>query len=319
MNMSADMASRLRSMSINDSPLLVEERAMSILSTSAERRLAASSKVVRVRVLASKKRLITVLPRSSGTFLIARSPTSTNEAAVSRISSRMARGRPSMPIKLRSRPAPVSCRVSGDGSLMSGLHVQDVRSERRGPAQFYPLLRVQCQVFATNIGGKRQFALADVEQHGEGDAGGAAIVEQFIERGAHGAAAHQYVVHQHHVGVVDIKRQGGWLHFRVQAAAGEVVAVEADVQRAGRGAAAEFAVQCLGHPGTAGMDADQQVFLDAAFRQVRMQFGGHAFKQLVDMGTAEITHTVSPAPSLKKDSISKTAAMLSTSGSLPPR
>ena len=38
------------------------------ISTSADRRFAASSKVVRVRVLDSKNRLTMVLPRSSGTF-----------------------------------------------------------------------------------------------------------------------------------------------------------------------------------------------------------------------------------------------------------
>jgi hypothetical protein len=51
------------------------------LSTSADRRLAASSKVVRVRVLGSKKRLTMVLPRSSGTFLTARPPTPAKDSA----------------------------------------------------------------------------------------------------------------------------------------------------------------------------------------------------------------------------------------------
>ena len=55
------------------SPLLVDETPMLRLMTSADRRLAAISNVVRVRVLFSKKRLNTVLPRSSGTFLTSRS------------------------------------------------------------------------------------------------------------------------------------------------------------------------------------------------------------------------------------------------------
>ena len=44
---------------------------MLILSTSAERRLAANSKVVLVRVLASKNKLTMVLPRKIGTFFTA--------------------------------------------------------------------------------------------------------------------------------------------------------------------------------------------------------------------------------------------------------
>jgi len=51
--------------------------------------LPAISKVVRVRVLDSKNRLTTVLPRSSGTFLISRSPTEMNDSAVLRISRRV--------------------------------------------------------------------------------------------------------------------------------------------------------------------------------------------------------------------------------------
>src|SRR3989338_9064086 len=80
------MASRLRAMSLKDSPFVILEVDGEILRTSAERRLAASSKEVRVRVEDSIKRLITVRPRSVGTFLIKRSvETFFMEAAVSRI------------------------------------------------------------------------------------------------------------------------------------------------------------------------------------------------------------------------------------------
>lgn len=72
-------------MSIRDSPLLREEVEVEMFTASAERRFAASSKEVRVRVEASKKRLITVLPRRAGTFLIDLADTSLNDSAVSRI------------------------------------------------------------------------------------------------------------------------------------------------------------------------------------------------------------------------------------------
>ena len=90
------------------SPLAVEERAMSRLKTSADRRLAAISKVVRVRVLFSKNRLNTLLPRRSGTFLTSRSLTLTNWEAVSRMCVRMSRDRPSVDSRWMSSPCLLS-------------------------------------------------------------------------------------------------------------------------------------------------------------------------------------------------------------------
>lgn len=55
-----------------------------MLIASAESRFAAISNEVRVLVDGSKKRLITVLPRRVGTFLIARAETSLKDSAVSR-------------------------------------------------------------------------------------------------------------------------------------------------------------------------------------------------------------------------------------------
>src|SRR5213079_1136038 len=69
----------------SDSPLLTEDVEGEMLTASAESRLAAISNEVRVRVEASKKRLMTVLPRRVGTFLIVRAETSLNDSAVSRI------------------------------------------------------------------------------------------------------------------------------------------------------------------------------------------------------------------------------------------
>ncbi len=96
-------------MSNRVSPLLVELVDTLRLITSADRRWAASSKVVRVRVEFSKNTLHTVLPRSSGTFFTARAPTSRKESAVSRISVSSSRGRPSSERKWRSWPWSLSC------------------------------------------------------------------------------------------------------------------------------------------------------------------------------------------------------------------
>ena len=82
--------------SSSDSPLAVLERVMSRLKTSADRRRAAISNVVRVRVLFSKKRLKTLLPRNSGTFLTSRSAMLMKLSAVVRMRSTTGRGRPSI-------------------------------------------------------------------------------------------------------------------------------------------------------------------------------------------------------------------------------
>ena len=82
---SGDIASRLRAVSRSVSPLVTLEVEALMLMASAERRLAAISKEVRVRVEGSKKRLMTVRPRSVGTFLISRREMSRKDSAVSRM------------------------------------------------------------------------------------------------------------------------------------------------------------------------------------------------------------------------------------------
>jgi hypothetical protein len=107
--MSAAIADRLAMVSSSDSPLAVDEREMSRLITSADSRVAAISKVVRVRVEFSKNRLKTLLPRSSGTFLTSRSLTLTKVEARSRMSTSVSRGRPSTDSRWTSSPCLLSC------------------------------------------------------------------------------------------------------------------------------------------------------------------------------------------------------------------
>jgi hypothetical protein len=77
---SALSASRLRAVSLSVSPFLNDEASAVKLMMSADSRCSASSKLMRVRVDGSTNRLTTVLPRSAGTFLMARSPTALNAA-----------------------------------------------------------------------------------------------------------------------------------------------------------------------------------------------------------------------------------------------
>ncbi len=82
---SAWSASRLSAVSFSVSPLVSDELVAEIFTTSALRRWAASSKLMRVRVLGSTKKFTIVLPRRAGTFLISRVPTFLKAAAVSRM------------------------------------------------------------------------------------------------------------------------------------------------------------------------------------------------------------------------------------------
>ena len=82
---SGDIASRLRAVSSSVSPLVVDDAEPEMLTASADRRFAAISNDVRVRVDGSKNRLMTVFPRSVGTFLIGRSAISRNRSLRSRM------------------------------------------------------------------------------------------------------------------------------------------------------------------------------------------------------------------------------------------
>src|SRR5688500_7974934 len=116
-NMSACMADKFATVSSSDSPLLADDTAMLRLITSADRRLAAISKVVRVRVEGSKNKLNTLLPRNSGTFFTSRSVTPAKDSAVSRICSSTSRGSPSMESRCSSSPLELSWGLRCTGRL----------------------------------------------------------------------------------------------------------------------------------------------------------------------------------------------------------
>jgi hypothetical protein len=87
------MASRVSEVSLRLSPLDSEEPFAEKLMTSADRRLAAASNEIRVRVLSSKNRFTTVRPRRAGSFLIGRSASDRISSAVASTSSASARVR----------------------------------------------------------------------------------------------------------------------------------------------------------------------------------------------------------------------------------
>src|SRR5215471_19229226 len=164
------------------SPLLVDETPILRLITSAERRLAAISNVVRVRVLLSKKRLNTVLPRSRGTFLTSRSAMETKGTAVSRMRPITSGGSPSSVSRCWSSPAPLSC-----GLRTAGL---SCRFHRERELAVGPPLQHDRQIARdgqarADIGSlDRQLAAAAIDQHRELDRVRPPIIEQLVDRGA---------------------------------------------------------------------------------------------------------------------------------------
>jgi hypothetical protein len=90
---SAPIACSVCAVSLSDSPFDTLEPRAEKLMTSADSRLAAASKEIRVRVESSKNRLTTVRPRSGGSFLISRDWVSAIVSAVSRISTAVSASR----------------------------------------------------------------------------------------------------------------------------------------------------------------------------------------------------------------------------------
>ena len=72
--------------------------------------------------------------------------------------------------------------------------------------------------------------MAAVGEHGQLHARGAAVVEQRLDRGAHGAAGVEHVVDDHHRAAVDVEVDVRGVHDGRVGPARDVVAVEADVE-----------------------------------------------------------------------------------------
>src|SRR5260221_9955249 len=240
-NMSAYIAERLSTVSSRVSPLVEDDTAMFRLMTSADKRFAAISNVVRVRVEASKNRLNTDLPRRSSTFFTSRSVTPMKDAAVSRICTRTSRGKPSIVRRCCSVPSPLSC----------GFRIGEPQEE------FAVLVAHQAQELARRhrkrrahvLRGDRQLPFAAVHQRRELDFSRAPVVEQLVHRGTHGAPGVEHVVDHHDVPPVDVERNLGELHLMVQSGGVEIVAVKRDVDRPQRGRELQFPV----HPHRRGL------------------------------------------------------------------
>src|SRR4051812_26440428 len=249
--MSACIAERFATVSSSDSPLEVDDTETFRLITSADRRFAAISKVVRVRVEDSKNRLNTLLPRRIGTFFTSRSVTPAKDSAVSRICTRISFGRPSIDSRCCSSPFALSWGLRGIFALQHQRKLAVVRA-----LQTQPLAGGHCHLGAAVLRTDRQLPAAAIGKDHERDAFGPSVVKELVHRGADGAAGVENVVYQQELPAADVERDLGALRIVLQSARGVVVAIEGDVHEAERRRKGKQLVQALREPGAAGIDTD---------------------------------------------------------------
>ena len=173
---SAPIACRVSAVSFSDSPLATEEPPALKLITSADSRFAASSNEILVRVEFSRKKFTTVRPRSAGTFLITRVPTSRNEPAMSRIlvtSSAVRSCIDSTCSFMRSCRSRRQRRGSPPGlhdDAVLAVDLPDPHPHVVGPARRH--------VLADEVGLDRQLAVSPVDEDREADPPGPPEIDQ---------------------------------------------------------------------------------------------------------------------------------------------
>src|SRR5439155_17130327 len=222
---SACMASMLRAVSSRVSPftpLLVDAAK---LITSALSRVAASSQEVRVRVLTSKNRFTTVLPRRVGTFLMSRPVTSLKDSAVSRtrlISSTVRSWMPSRSLRLRD--------IVSSCLLGSRQDHHAIWGPRLFQINFNCFFKCGRQVLAHIGGFDRELPVPAIHQHRQLDLARASQVDQAVHGGPDRPAGEEDVVHQDHLEVCDVERDVGPAQHRVLFPRVQIVTIEGDIQ-----------------------------------------------------------------------------------------
>src|SRR6185437_10573942 len=129
-----------------------------------------------------------VRPRRVGTFLMSRRPTSAKLSARSRIASIPSRSTSSMLRRFFMR-GPSCDRLRGSG-LGDGHLVDPIGLLQ---AHVHPLLARRRQVFADVVGAEGKLTVAAVDEDGELDTVGAAVVEERVDRGPRRAAGEEDV------------------------------------------------------------------------------------------------------------------------------
>src|SRR5688572_26912952 len=319
-NMSASIACRFQTVSSSVSPFEVDDAPTLRLITSADRRLAAISKVVRVRVEFSKNTLKIDLPRSSGTFFTSRSDTETNWSAVSRMWRTSSAGSPSVVSRCLSLPSGPTCRLALEERLTRSLGTLHGGEAQPAVVVGKDQLLVGCDLDrrAGEVRRYRQLAPAAVGEDGQAHRARAAEIEELVQRRAQRAPGVQHVVDQHHLAIVDRERDLAAARLPVQPDAPEVVAMQRDREDPERRGEPERAMQPLGDPRPPGVDADQ--------RRIRGDRAAHAFGQLAHqrlgvgkLGAHPLVRAAPGGSSSRKLCRIRVAASASTSDFRPAR
>src|SRR5436190_8186926 len=203
---SGAIASRLRAVSSSVSPLLRLDEDTLMLTASADKRFAASSKDVLVRVDASKKRLMTVLPRRAGTFFTSRLEISLKCSAVSKMPMISAGVRSRIPSRSRLRNGfsismlagrPPAFRQKKQGVDLAFKSITWPFEDADGldvieffQHDLYDLTRLCRDSLTDEVGLDRQFAMlsASVDKNGELNLSRPAEIHQLVKGSADRAA-----------------------------------------------------------------------------------------------------------------------------------
>src|SRR6266511_1236527 len=244
---SGPYASSVSAVSLSDSPLSTADPDALIDITSAESRLAASSKLEEVRVDDSKKRFTTVRPRSVGSFFISRSRADSKERAVASSRSTSSRVRSAIEIRCRlpggrGGSSSRTSRISVIGLFpLRGRNEQDTVDLVDLDELHLDALAVRgWQVLADVVGTDGKLAVPAIAEDGELHAGRASVVEERLDRGSDRAPGVEHVVDEHARAPLEGEVEPRGTHERLGMKWGrpaphlDVVAVEGDVHRAER-------------------------------------------------------------------------------------
>src|SRR2546422_6444943 len=244
MMMSAFKASRLRAVSLSVSPFLSDEASAVKLMMSALSRIAASSKLIRVRVEGSMKRLTTVLPRSTGTFLMARSPTALKARAVSWTMLISSGESVSMSSKCLRCQVIFSILLS---SFSFFFQIDHVRPALLLQLDVDLLGRGSRHILAHEVRFDGQFTMTAIDQDSQLNAARAAKIIERIHGRAGGASAKEHIIYQHHRAIVEVERHNSRVYLRHRLLP-DVVAVHANIQAAHRDRMSPDILQDLAQP-----------------------------------------------------------------------
>ena len=109
-------------------------------------------------------------------------------------------------------------------------------------------------------------------------------IEDLVHRCANGSSGVKDVIDQDDIAMIDIEVDLRGLYLWIDAYLGKIVTVEADVQEPAGFLQSKQRIEMLGHPGTAGMDADHRWICQVSLAEPAAQYLGHSPDQVDNRG-----------------------------------